>query len=61
MSWLSAADPSEAVRQLVALAEEAGGPDNITVIVIDVRDATPGSTAADPVTLGAASAEVVTR
>ena len=35
----SAADPSEAVRHLVGLAEAAGAPDNITVIVTDVRAA----------------------
>jgi serine/threonine protein phosphatase PrpC len=51
----TAADPAEAVRQLVGLADEAGAPDNVTVIVVDVR---PGSAAADPVepvTLGAAA------
>ena len=57
----SAVDPGEAVRHLVGLAEAAGAPDNITVIVTDVRTATAGSTAADPVTLGVASAEVFTR
>ena len=57
----SAADPGEAVRHLVGLAEAAGAPDNITVIVTDVRAATAGSAAADSVTLGAASAEVLTR
>jgi hypothetical protein len=34
---VSAADPAEAVRQLIALADEAGGTDNVTVIVIDVQ------------------------
>jgi protein phosphatase len=50
----SAADPGDAARQLVALAEEEGGPDNISVIVID-----PGENDGDlaaPVTLGAAAA-----
>lgn len=30
-------DPAEAARALVAAANEAGGPDNITVIVVDAR------------------------
>jgi serine/threonine protein phosphatase PrpC len=50
----AAADPHEAVGQLVALAEEAGAPDNISVIVIDIREG--GEVAAEPVTLGAAAA-----
>jgi serine/threonine protein phosphatase PrpC len=57
----SSADPGEAVCQLVALADEAGGPDNISVIVIDVREGSAEVTPAGPVTLGAASAEVLTR
>jgi protein phosphatase len=31
------ADPSEAARELVALARSRGGSDNITVVVVDVR------------------------
>ena len=54
----AAADPADAVHQLVALAEEAGGPDNVSVIVIDVRDPDVGSEPAEPVTLGAAAAAV---
>ena len=54
----AAADPADAVHQLVALAEEAGGPDNVSVIVIDVRDPDVGSAPAEPVTLGAAAAAV---
>jgi PPM family protein phosphatase len=57
----SAAAPAGAVRQLVALAEDAGGPDNVTVVVIDVRAADAGLAAAEPVTLGSASAKAVTR
>jgi len=54
---VSAADPSEAVRQLVALAEDAGGPDNVSVIVIDASET--GSEPGAPVTLGAAAADVL--
>jgi serine/threonine protein phosphatase PrpC len=54
---VSAADPSEAVRQLVALAEDAGGPDNVSVIVIDASET--GSERGAPVTLGAAAADVL--
>lgn len=56
----SGTDAGTAVRELVALAEGAGGPDNITVIVIDVQDAATKPEGAEPVMLGAA-AEVLTR
>jgi PPM family protein phosphatase len=55
----TAVGPSEAVRQLVALAEDAGAPDNISVIVIDAGEDDHGP--AKPVTLGAAVAELLTR
>ena len=55
---MSAADPGEAVRQLVALADEAGGPDNISAIVIDASEV--GNEPAAAVTLGAAAADVLT-
>lgn len=50
-----AADPAEAVRRLVALAEDAGGPDNISAIVIDVQLAADGGQCAEPVVAGAAA------
>lgn len=40
----SAPDPDDAVRQLIALSNEGGGPDNITCIVADIveeQDAPP--------------------
>ncbi len=55
---VTAADPGEAVRQLVALADDEGGPDNISVIVIDVGET--GGEPAAPVTLGGAAAAVLT-
>ncbi|MGH3220081.1 MAG: PP2C family protein-serine/threonine phosphatase [Streptosporangiaceae bacterium] len=55
---VAAADPADAVCQLVALAEEAGGPDNVSVVVIDVQDRGVGSSPAEPVTLGAAASAV---
>ena len=56
---LSVAEPDEAVRQLAALAKEAGGPDNITVIVIDVHEAGGDSATVRPVALGSAVTEAV--
>jgi protein phosphatase len=56
-----AADPAEAVGQLVGLAEEAGAPDNISAIVIDVSGGCGEPAAAGPVMLGAAAAEALTR
>jgi protein phosphatase len=50
----SAAEPAEAVRQLIARANEAGGPDNITCVVADVVEAI-GASAGKPVTVGAAA------
>jgi len=50
----AAADPAEAVRMLVALAEAAGAPDNISLIVIDVAE--DGPEISEPVTLGSAAA-----
>jgi PPM family protein phosphatase len=54
----TAVTPADAVRELVALADEAGAPDNISAIVIDVRDPGDNPHPAEPVTLGAAAAAV---
>jgi serine/threonine protein phosphatase PrpC len=55
----SVAERGEAVRQLVALAKEAGGPDNITAIVLDVREEVGDSATVSPVALGSAASEAV--
>ena len=56
----AAVNAAEAVRQLVALAEEAGGPDNISVIVADAQE-TAEEVSAEPVMLGSAAAGMLTR
>lgn len=58
---MSAPTPPDAVRQLSALAAEAGGPDNFTMVVIDVREADAKLELAEPITLGSAAAESVAR
>jgi len=47
------ADPTGAVTRLVDMALEAGAPDNVTVVVADIR-AADGDDAPDPVVVGAA-------
>ena len=47
------ADPTGAVTRLVDMALEAGAPDNVTVVVADVR-AAEGSAPQEPVVVGAA-------
>ena len=42
------ADPDEACRELVRLANEAGGRDNITCVVVDVVDDDGRDTSVDP-------------
>ena len=50
-------DPDEVTAQLVSLAIEGGGPDNITCIVADVIDT--GSSRVQPVFAGAAASRAV--
>ena len=53
----SAASADEAVQSLIALAYDAGAPDNITVLVLDVAEAKAGTgVLSKQVTLGAAGA-----
>ena len=53
------ADPQAAAEQLVDVANEHGGADNITVVIVDVQVGEEGSATASkvtPLTLGAAAA-----
>lgn len=49
-------DPQRAARRLVELANAAGGSDNVTTMVFDVLEKTPGDTVAEPVASEAAPA-----
>ncbi|GAA2098130.1 Stp1/IreP family PP2C-type Ser/Thr phosphatase [Actinomadura alba] len=49
------ADPEQAVRQLIDLANRGGGPDNITCVVADVADLSQQPPAVRPVVAGAAA------
>lgn len=51
---VSAQNADQAVEQLIALANEGGGPDNITVIVVDLGEAKANAKPAQPMMLGAA-------
>jgi protein phosphatase len=51
----SARSAGQAVDQLVSLANESGGPDNITVIVVDLREAEASPEPVQPRMLGAAA------
>ena len=51
----SAAAPADAVRRLIDLANDAGGPDNVTCVIAEVVDASSVGAAACSVTVGAAA------
>jgi len=52
-----AASPDEAVQILITLAYDAGAPDNVTVLVLDVAEAKAGAdVVSNPAVLGAAGA-----
>jgi len=55
----SAGGPAGAVRQLAAVAQDGGGPDNVAVVVIEVRAAVAGLEPGGPVTLGSAAGAAV--
>jgi serine/threonine protein phosphatase PrpC len=48
-------DPGDTVRELIQLANDAGGPDNITVIVVDVHEDGSRVEGQQAMTLGAAA------
>ncbi|MDP9616458.1 PP2C family protein-serine/threonine phosphatase [Streptomyces demainii] len=52
----SVSDPDEAARRLISLANQGGGPDNITCVVADILPADPARTApsSPPQIVGAA-------
>jgi serine/threonine protein phosphatase PrpC len=49
-------DPDDAVRTLLELTHEAGAPDNVTLIAVEVPDGTWEERPGSPVVLGAAAA-----
>jgi serine/threonine protein phosphatase PrpC len=51
----SAATPADAVRRLIDIANEAGGPDNVTCVIAEVVDAAAVGAPPRPVTVGAAA------
>lgn len=52
---LSDGAPQEVVERLIALANDGGGPDNITCVVADLVDDTAAATGDGPVLIGAAA------
>ncbi|TNY35691.1 PP2C family protein-serine/threonine phosphatase [Thermomonospora catenispora] len=48
------AEPADAIRRLIQLARDGGGPDNITCVIADVVEGEPGSVMSEPQIVGAA-------
>ncbi|HEX2313469.1 MAG TPA: protein phosphatase 2C domain-containing protein [Thermomonospora sp.] len=48
------AEPADAIRRLIELARDGGGPDNITCVIADVVEGDPAGTVRDPQVVGAA-------
>jgi serine/threonine protein phosphatase PrpC len=48
--------PRQVAEKLIRQSLDAGAPDNVTVVLLDVADVAPGDVLKDPVTVGSASA-----
>ncbi|MFF1876581.1 PP2C family protein-serine/threonine phosphatase [Leifsonia sp. NPDC058230] len=48
--------PRQVAEKLVRQSLDAGAPDNVTVVILDIADVAPGETLKDPVTVGSAAA-----
>ncbi|OJX80767.1 PP2C family serine/threonine-protein phosphatase [Leifsonia sp. 71-9] len=48
--------PKQVAEKLLKQSLDAGAPDNVTVVILDIADVTPGDVVKDPVTVGSAAA-----
>jgi protein phosphatase len=56
-SALSSRDaPRQVAEKLIRQSLDAGAPDNVTVVILDVADVAPGETLKEPITVGSAAA-----